>query len=374
MGKKNNKKENLGSAKYVNKNCWLAATLGYSPYDRCQYCELRFRKCLFLHYQIISLALISIFLILFYLLEGKVSWLVIVCVFSFVIVYGFVLNKSMDKIIQANFAQRKASRALEDLTKKLEERVAEQTKDIKDKALELEQKNVNLNKLLEVKNEFLRVVNHQLNTPVSIIKNSIYMIKSNSFPVEKGLSFIEDGVKRMEEIFTDFWKAFSFEGEGVKLNFAETNLEEIIDKLGENAINSPIVKERGLVIKINKNISIPKVKSDPKQLLQVASNLIENSISYTHAGSVTIYFEKPNEELIKVLVEDSGCGIDEEDKGKLFEKFVRGQRAKKERPSGSGLGLYIAKKIIEANGGELKLEKSEVGKGSTFSFTVPVWK
>jgi len=89
---------------------------------------------------------------------------------------------------------------------------------------------------------------------------------------------------------------------------------------------------------------------------------------------VKVYFKNINNKFLKVFVEDTGCGIDEEDKGRIFEKFIRGQRAIQERPSGSGLGLYIAKNIIEASGGELKLEKSEVDKGSTFSFTVPIWK
>ncbi|MDD4901880.1 MAG: HAMP domain-containing sensor histidine kinase [Patescibacteria group bacterium] len=368
-------REKIGGPGYINKNCWLAKTLNYSPYSRCQYCELEFRKCLFLQYQIISLALIGIFLILFFLTERKITALVIICVFTFVIVYGYVLNKSTDRIIKANFAQRKASQALEELTEKLEERVKEQTEDIKKKAAELEEKNTNLNKLLEVKNEFLRVVNHQLNTPVSIIKNSIFMIKSGAFSLEKGLSFVDEGVKRMEEIFTDFWKAFSFEGEGVKLDLRETNLEEIIGKLVDNANNnSPVVKERGLKVEVEKNFDIPRIKSDPKQITQVASNLLENAISYTNSGSVAITFGLIGNEFLKIYIQDSGCGIDFEDQGKLFEKFVRGKRAVHERPSGSGLGLYIAKKIVEANGGELKLEKSEVGKGSMFSFTVPIWR
>jgi signal transduction histidine kinase len=256
----------------------------------------------------------------------------------------------------------------------LRSKIDEQTRELKKEAKELEEKNKNLNKLLEIKNEFLRVVNHQLNTPVSIIKNSVFMIKSGAFSLEKGLSFIEEGVKRMEEIFTDFWKAFSFEGEGIKLNLRKTNLEEILDKLVENAANAPAVKSRGLSVRIDKNISIPKVNSDPRQIAQAASNLLENAISYTASGSVLIYFKNQDNKFLKVFIEDTGCGIDKEDKPRLFEKFIRGRRAMRERPSGSGLGLYIAKRIVDANGGELKLEKSEVGKGTTFSFTVPIWR
>jgi signal transduction histidine kinase len=256
----------------------------------------------------------------------------------------------------------------------LRKKVDEQTKQLKKEALELAEKNVNLNKLLGMKNDFLRVVNHQLNTPVSIIRNSIYMIRSGSFPLEKGLSFIEDSLKKMDEIINEFWKAFSFEGDGVKLDLQEANPEEILEKLVSSFSELPLVKDRKLAIKINKNINIPQVKIDPKQFTQAVSNLLQNAISYTNRGSITVYFENLKNDLLKVFIEDTGVGIDEEDKGKIFEKFVRGKRAISERPGGSGLGLYIAKRIIEAGGGQLKLEKSEVGKGTTFSFTVPIWK
>jgi signal transduction histidine kinase len=256
----------------------------------------------------------------------------------------------------------------------LQSKVNEQTRELRKKARELQKKNASLNKLLEVKNEFLRIINHQLNTPVSIIKNSIYMIKSGAFTQEKGLSFIEDSAKKMEEIFTDFWKAFSVEGGGIKLNLQKTNLEEIIDQIVDDAVNMPAVKTKGLSLRVNKNIAIPRVLSDPKQIAQVISNMVENAVSYTNSGSIIISFKETEDKLLKVIVEDTGVGIDKEDREKIFEKFVRGQRAINERPGGSGLGLYIAKKIVEANGGKLKLEKSEVGKGSTFSFTVPIWR
>jgi len=373
---KNNKikKDEVGAEGYLNKNCWLVKSMGSSPYSRCQYCDLRFPKCIFLHYQLISIGLIVLFLALFFILEGKVSTLVVICVFTFVIVYGFVLNKSTDRIIKANFEQRKACCALEELTAKLEERVKEQTKDIQNKAAELAVKNENLSKLLEVKNEFLRIVNHQLNTPVSIIKNTIFMMKSGDFSLEKGISFIEDSVKKMEDIFNDFWKAFSFEGEGVKLDLAKTDLKETLIKIVDEAAISPLVKDRGLLVLVDRECDIPLVKTDPKQITQVISNLLQNAISYTKKGSVSVSCDQISDDFVKIYVADTGCGIDAPDQEKIFEKFVRGQRAIHERPGGSGLGLYIAKKIVEANGGQMKLEMSEPDKGSTFSFTLPIWK
>jgi signal transduction histidine kinase len=162
--------------------------------------------------------------------------------------------------------------------------------------------------------------------------------------------------------------------EELKIKEEEVNLEEMIDKLVEEDALMPAVKSKGLEIKVEKNIPLPHIKGDKDQLRQVVSNLLENAVSYTASGSIKFNFENQNQEMLKVFVADTGCGIDEKDKGKLFGRFVRGARAVHVRPSGSGLGLYIAKKIVEAHGGELKLESSKVDKGTTFSFTLPIWK
>jgi signal transduction histidine kinase len=259
------------------------------------------------------------------------------------------------------------------LNKNLEKKVLKQTREIKAKAIELEAKNQNLEKLLQIKNEFLRVVNHQLNTPISIIKNSVFMVRKKSFTMEKGLTFIEEGTRRMEGVLSDFWRAFSVEGEGVKMNASKVDIEVLAGKLVEDASSLETVKSGKVKVLLVKPRKLPKAKTDPVQVSQVMSNLLDNAISYTPSGTIKVKLEHHGK-FIKVHISDTGQGIDKKDISNLFEKFYRTERAKKFRPGGSGLGLYIAKRIVEAGGGQLKLEKSEVGKGSTFSFTVPIWK
>lgn len=261
-----------------------------------------------------------------------------------------------------------------DFNKSLQRKVDEQTMELKNKAKELQRKNKNLNKLLEVKNEFLRMVNHQLNTPVSVIKNSIFMIKSKSFSLEKGLDYIEKEVDSMENIFNEFWKAFSFESESLKHDLQKINIEEILNRVIDSIKQFSEVKDKKLSIVVEKNIAIPKIKSDVNQITHVLNNLLENAVSYTSTGGIKIYFENLNNKFLKIFIKDTGCGIDKKDQKKLFEKFSRGRRAIQAHPTGSGLGLYIAKRIVESGGGKLELEKTVAGKGTIFSVTLPIWK
>jgi len=138
-----------------------------------------------------------------------------------------------------------------------------------------------------------------------------------------------------------------------------------------------LAQERKLIIEIQKsNFQIPIVWCEAKQITHVISNLLDNAVYYTEKGGVTVSYELTGEdkEFLQINIKDTGAGISEEDKQKLFQKFSRGKHASGLRPDGSGLGLYIAKKIVESGGGKIWVESAGVGKGSTFSFTVPVYK
>ena len=135
--------------------------------------------------------------------------------------------------------------------------------------------------------------------------------------------------------------------------------------------------QRNLTISTQKsNFQIPIVWCEAKQITHVISNLLDNAVYYTEKGGVEISYELTGQdkEFLQVNIKDTGAGISEEDKQKLFQKFSRGKHASGLRPDGSGLGLYIAKKIVESGGGKIWVESAEAGKGSTFSFTVLIYK
>jgi signal transduction histidine kinase len=116
---------------------------------------------------------------------------------------------------------------------------------------------------------------------------------------------------------------------------------------------------------------LPKVKIDPEKISLVIENLLDNAIRYNLVGgTITISLDLKNDE-IEFSIEDSGIGIPESEKSNIFQKFFRASNALKKETEGSGLGLFVAKNIVEAHGGKIWFE-SEEGKGTTFHFTIPI--
>jgi len=155
----------------------------------------------------------------------------------------------------------------------------------------------------------------------------------------------------------------------------KTDIVAIVEKLIPEKQKMPLAIQRKLTISVNKpSFQIPAVWCDGKKIAHVISNLLDNAIYYTEQGSVTAGYELINGDYLKINFTDTGAGISVEDKKILFQKFSRGRGASSLRPDGSGLGLYISKKIVEGNNGEMTCTSKGVGQGSTFSFTVPIYQ
>lgn len=248
----------------------------------------------------------------------------------------------------------------------LKTKVDEQTKDI-------EKKNAYLQELLNMKSDFLRVVNHQLNTPLSIMRGYFSMMKDGDYPPEKALPVIEVGLDRIINTVASFWDAYKLEGEKMKMEPQKVDITALVDKMIKEKKELQVVKDRKLKLEVKKaDFEVPNVWCDLQKINHVISNLLDNAANYTSKGKITVYYELEGD-LLKVNVKDTGAGISKEYSEKIFQKFSRGNSTIGMNPNGSGLGLYIAKKVVEGNGGEMSFFSEGEGKGTTFSFTVPVY-
>ncbi|MFH1820631.1 MAG: HAMP domain-containing sensor histidine kinase [Candidatus Nealsonbacteria bacterium] len=365
-------RKKIEKPKYINQNCWLVKALNYAPYERCRYCELKFRNCLFLHYQIISSILIIFFLVVSFLIEGKISKLIITSIFTFVIVYGYFFSKSTDKIVQAYFAQRKTSEELKELTEKLEEKVSEQTKKLRE-AYE------KLKVLDKAKSEFISIVSHQLRTPLGITKGYISMMFEGTYgsisqKIEKPLKNIYSSNERLIRLINDLLNVSRIESGKIKINLERVTLKDFTELISSVVAEFKMPAKRNNLsltfIKPTKKLPQSRLSIDKNKVRQVISNFIDNAIKYTKQGSITIKTEVLPA-AIRVKIEDTGAGMKKEEIEGLFKSFARGSVGVRVSTEGLGLGLYVAKMFAEMHHGNVWAESKGKDKGSIFYLELP---
>jgi len=372
-----------GEAKCLNRNCWLVNALGYAPYRRCNYCDLKFRDCMFLHYQIISLVLIIFFFLLSFLVSGKVPELVIISVFTLAIVYGYFFNKSTDKIIKANFSERKAVGALRELNDNLEKRVKEQTEEIRfqkekvERAYEVEKKaHQELKKLNDVKTQFSMAAQHHLRTPLTSMNGYLDLLLSGSYGKIP---------KRVKDILKKFDASTANEIKIVNelLDISQFQMGKEVVSLSDNARIEDIIEEtvgdvafeaekKGIYIKTDIQKNLPAIRADLKKLKMAVCNIIDNAVKYTQKGGVVIKVRSYKDKLV-VAVRDTGAGIPKECQKDLFDKlFERSREAEKMFVTGRGIGLWITSRIVRGHKGRIWVESAGEGKGSEFFIELPI--
>ena len=239
----------------------------------------------------------------------------------------------------------------------------------------LKMANVKLKELMEMKNEFLHITSHQLRTPLTTIRGMISMWHNGDFnnlpekERKKMLKRIYISSERLNNITNDMLDSLELEGGFMKFQFKQAFLKEIIKETVD--IMRPNFDEKNLYIKFNDSVNVPKVEVEPNYIRQVFINTIDNACKYTKKGGVDIDIKKAGD-YVEITIKDTGIGVSKRDQKKIFLKFTRGKRASIENASGSGLGLFIAKKIINAHNGKIKFFSEGAGKGSIVKVLLPI--
>jgi len=256
---------------------------------------------------------------------------------------------------------------------KLYEQTSEQIKEMAKLNRKLESANENLKELLEMKNEFLHITSHQLRTPLTAIRGMLSMWYDGDFDnlseAEKRdiLKRIYMSTERLNNITNDMLDALEIEGGLLRFQFNYVSIKDIVKETIDTLKNN--YDKKGLYIKFSADEDLPQVKVEPNYIRQVFMNVIDNASKYTKTGGVDIKIVN-NGKYVETIIKDTGVGASKEDQKKLFEKFTRGKNAVKENASGSGLGLFIAKKIVEKHHGKMTFFSEGIGKGSTIKISL----
>jgi len=237
----------------------------------------------------------------------------------------------------------------------------------------LTQSNERLKETDEMKTRFLSNVSHELRTPLASIRSYTEILQNyDDIGREKEQEFlgiIHEESRRLNLLINDLLSMIKLEGCNPGMHTTTVDMSEIIRSSVK--LMDPMAAEKGLYLNFKEKGEGPfPVKGNKYQLKQVMVNLLNNALKFTSDGGVEVWLEKCGEEL-QVGVKDTGEGIFPEEKDDIFHEFYRVADDIEGRPSGSGLGLQISKKIVELHGGKIWVD-STLGEGSTFVFSVPV--
>ncbi len=224
-----------------------------------------------------------------------------------------------------------------------------------------------------LKSDFVSIVSHELRTPLTSIKGYLDLVLMGAAgPVNKQqASFLEiakANADRLNALVSDLLDISRIESGKAVLDLKVTSLSEIIDQVARGLEHE--FEARGLTLKLDVPANLPEILADPVRVAQILSNLLSNAYKYTQNGGATIR-ARLTSNAIQVDVSDTGIGISKEDQEKIFGRFFRAEDNLVRQQPGTGLGLNITKSLVEMHGGRIWLE-SEPGKGTTFSFTLPL--
>ena len=237
----------------------------------------------------------------------------------------------------------------------------------------LAEANTHLQEMDATKDDFIAIASHQLRSPLTAVKGYLSMLEEGDYgdlstDQRQVLTQLTLSTNELINLISDMLSVSRINAQRFELSRAPVALEEVI----QNVVREfqPLAVRKGLTVEVHvPHPELGALRLDPLRIRQVIANLIDNAIKYTERGTVRVSLRREDNEVV-FTVTDTGIGIPEDEKGNMFAKFYRAANARSIVVAGSGLGLYVVKRIVEDHGGHCIMDSRE-GKGSTFGFRIP---
>ncbi len=256
-------------------------------------------------------------------------------------------------------------KSTEEFNAELQKQVAEQTEVLRDAKNAAEAAN-------RAKNEFVSTMTHELRNPLTTIIGCTDLVKIDPLNDKqvKYVNLIRQGANHLASLVSDIFDVVKIDRNVVELEvtaFPVTGfIESTVDMMQKQ------LQEKELDVKVFVTPSLINLTGDNRRCRQILLNLLSNAIKYSDKGSVIeISAEDVSDSVAKISIKDTGIGIREEDREKLFSEFYQVDRRRDEKLGGTGIGLALSRRLVELHGGEIGVV-SELGKGSVFWFSLPV--
>jgi signal transduction histidine kinase len=271
--------------------------------------------------------------------------------FSLLITLAGLLAVTVIALIWVDYEKHRSDEAAQ---RELEKEVARRTE-------QLLHANERLREMDRIKTELVHRVSHELRTPLtSIVGYSEVLLEGKAGPLselqEDFLRTLSENGVRLQSLVDDILEISRWESGAQRMAWESVSLAGVVQK----ALGSlrPVLKTKDLKLDFNATMDLPPIQGDAEKLLQMVNNLLDNAVKYTPSGGAIEVTLLEDAGGVQLTVQDTGVGIPEEFHPRLFEKFERASNVTAPAYSGTGLGLYLVKQIVESHRGEIEVESA----------------
>ncbi|MGA2678212.1 MAG: ATP-binding protein [Sedimentisphaerales bacterium] len=255
-----------------------------------------------------------------------------------------------------------------------QEKLRQANRQLDDKIIELSERNIELFKANKIKGEFLANISHEFRTPLNSIMGFAQVLrdKPELLKEDKGKRYAENiivGGQRLLNMINDLLYLAKAEANKIQLHIEQIKVDEICDAVMSSF--SEMTREKDIKVELEVQRDIPTLVTDAGKIQQILENYMSNAVKFTPPqGKITLSVVILDDKTVRFSVTDTGCGIAEADKEKLFQKFGQLGNPLTRESSGTGLGLAISKELADMLAGQVGFE-SQLDKGSTFWLDIP---
>jgi len=225
----------------------------------------------------------------------------------------------------------------------------------------------------QAKEDLVSIVSHELRTPMTAIKGAIELLaggmaKDDAALTEELLQMAAENTRRLSALVDDLLDVRKITSGNLSVDFKRCDLQPVL--IGTIALHNPAAQARNIKLECHTNTSLP-VCADEGRIQQVLLNLVSNALKHTPSGGRVVIAGECINNRVRVSVKDDGPGVPEAFRDRIFQRFAQADSSSTRAIAGTGLGLYIAKSVIDIHGGELAFENAEEG-GAVFYFELPL--
>ncbi len=246
---------------------------------------------------------------------------------------------------------------------------------LQERVKKLEDEIASLKEISRSKDEFIRITSHEIRTPLDAMRGNIYMVLKGetgdiSAKTKEYLDDVLTGADRLLRLVSDMLDSARIETGHMKFTLGNINLTELLRMFEKEY--TPFAQRKKIALFVEIEPNLPLAYSDSGKVLQILINIVGNALKFTPTGGSITVRAAVSEDTIAISVKDTGIGIAKEDMQKLFKRFSEIDSSNAGPAKGTGLGLFLSKQMADKLGGTIKAESEGTGRGSMFTFWLPI--